>query len=248
MTTHPIDGLTDAASDLLAAIWIPVGVPGFSGVAKAHRQAVLDERFGCDGWRFAHVVGGRVVSFDEAIGHYEASYRQFLRDRPTLVAFLTIHCGNVYDDNITNVHDHAYVQPHTAMNHYQDISVRRVISELVDDDEWPDVNDTPAEVVDLRDFDSGTVHRIPRARGFHGDGLLQIREPQSLGYLLSPAVVPMHDQALLTSLPNHLGWYHHEGCAHLSVEAFLQMSKVVEVRYDRFVALGAGRANPLADI
>jgi hypothetical protein len=40
-------------------------------------------------------------------------------------------------------------------------------------------------------------------------------------------------------------WYHREGCGHLSVEAFWQMSKVIEVRYDRFLALGEGRERPL---
>ena len=79
-----------------------------------------------------------VVSRAEAIVEYEAAYGQFLRERPALVTFLIEVCGNVYDDNVTNVHDDDYDQPHTAMNHYQDISVRRVIAELVDDPAWPD--------------------------------------------------------------------------------------------------------------
>ena len=78
-----------------------------------------------------------------------------------------------------------------------------------------------------------------------GSLLLQIRDPLSPGYVLNPAVVPVHDPTLITTLPNRIDWYHHEGCAHLSVEAFWQMSKVVEVRYDRFLALGPRRSNPL---
>ena len=58
--------------------------------------------------------------------------------------------------------------------------------------------------------------------------------------MLNPAVVPVHDPALITSLPNRDEWYHVEGCGHLSVEAFWQMSKVIEVRYDRLLALGRG--------
>ncbi len=65
--------------------------------------------------------------------------------------------------------------------------------------------------------------------------------------MLSPAVVPVHDPDLITTLPNREEWYHAEGIGHLSVEAFWQMSKVVEVRYDRFLALGPGRADPLGD-
>ena len=66
--------------------------------------------------------------------------------------------------------------------------------------------------------------------------------------MLNPAVVPIHDPALITTLPARTEWYHAEGCGHLSVEAFWQMSKVIEVRYDRFLALGDGRAAPLADL
>ncbi len=66
--------------------------------------------------------------------------------------------------------------------------------------------------------------------------------------MLNPAVVPIHDPTLITTLPDRSEWYHIEGCGHLSVEAFWQMSKVIEVRYDRFLALGEGRAQPLADL
>jgi hypothetical protein len=134
------------------------------------------------------------------------------------------------------------------MNHYQDISVRRVISELVDDPAWPEVVETATETVDLIDLDDGRTHHLPRARGFRGGYLLQIREPHTAGFMLNPAVVPVHDPALLTCLPGREEWYHREGCAHLSVEAFWQMSKVIMVRYDRFLALGDGRANPLTGL
>ena len=244
----PWPDMDPAARDWLGKVWIPVGVPGYAGDAKARWQSVLDERFGADGWRLAHIVRGAVVSRAEAILEYEAAYRRYLRDRPALVSFLTTVCGNVYDDNITNVHDADYEQPHTAMNHYQDISVRRVVAELVDDPEWPDVVDTDTAETDLTDLGTGLTHRLPRARGFRGASLLQIRDPLSPGYCLNPAVVPIHDPALITSLPARTDWYHSEGCAHLSVEAFWQMSKVVEVRYDRFLALGPGRAEPLAGL
>src|SRR4029079_13962938 len=91
----------------------------------------------------------------------------------------------------------------------------------------------------------GAPGRVRRASGFGGSGLLQIREPDSPGFMLSPAVVPVHDPDLITTLPGRQEWYHLEGCGHLSVEAFWQMSKVVEVRYDRFVASGPVRDDPL---
>jgi len=240
--------LDPAARSHLAETWIPVGTPGFAGDAKRRWREALDGRFGADGWRLSHVVRGRVVPFAEAIAEYEASYRQYLLDRPSLVRFLVETCGNVYDWGVENVFDEAYDQPHTAQNHYQDIAVRRVIAGLVDDRAWPWVTETVAGDADLVDLGTGLSHRVPRARGFRGGALLQVREPDSPGYALSPAVVPAHEPALLATVPGRLEWYHAEGCGHLSVEAFWQSSKVVEVRYDRFLALGEGRAAPLAGL
>jgi hypothetical protein len=240
--------LDATAAAALAETWIPVGLPGFAGDAKHRWKALMDDRFGADGWRLAHVVRGRVVSFDAAIHEYEEAYRRFLRDRPALVRFLVETCGNVYDDRVENVFDTDYHQPHTVQNHYQDISVRRVVAELVDDPAWPGVTDTAAGDADLADLGTGVVHRVPRARGFRGGSLLQIREPTSPGYVLNPAVVPVHDPTLITTIPGRTEWYHAEGCGHLSVEAFWQTSKVVEVRYDRFLALGEARPDPLAGL
>ncbi len=242
------DALPEAERAGLREVWIAVGSPGYAGPAKARWKATLDERFGPDGWRMGHYVRGAIVAPSEAVAEYESSYRAFLRANRAVVDFLTTTCGNVYDDSVSNVDDADYDQPRTAMNHYQDIAVRRVISELVDDPDWPGVVDTPDEIIDLVDLGTGLTHRVPRARGFRGGHLCQIRDPLSPGYLLNPAVVPVHDPALITTLPGRQEWYHVEGCAHLSVEAFWQMSKVIEVRYDRFLALGAERATPLAGL
>ena len=238
-------GLPPSAAANLADVWIPVGTPGFSGDEKVDRAARLDARFGPHGWRLAHIVRGRVVPPSVAIAEYEQAYRVFLRDRRPLVAFLAEHCGNVYDWGVENVFDDEYEQPDTPANHYQDISVRRVMAELADDDDWPEVTPTQTGEADLLDLGTGERHRLPRAYGLRGEGLLQIREPDSPGFMLSPAVVPVHDPDLITTLPGRQEWYHVEGCAHLSVEAFWQMSKVVEVRYDRFVALGPSRTGPI---
>ena len=240
--------LATETADRLSAIWIPVGLPGFSGAEKARWNALLSERYGADGWRISHVVRGKIVPRAVAIIEYEEAYRRYLRERPDLVNFLVEACGNVYDDNPSNVFDDDYEQPHTAMNHYQDISVRRVIAELVDDPAWPTVTATPVETVELHDFATGERVTAPRASGFRGDGLLQIRDPLSPGYMLNPAVVPAHDPALITTVPGRREWYHDEGCGHLSIEAFWQSSKVVEVRLDRFLASGNTRATPLAGL
>ena len=248
MTNNWLALLPAETTERMSKIWIPVGLPGFSGAEKARWNALLTERFGADGWRISHVVRGEIVPRSVAILEYEEAYRRYLHDRPELVNFLVEACGNVYDDNPTNVYDNDYEQPHTAMNHYQDISVRRVIAELVDDPAWPTVTATPVETVELLDLGTGERVTVPRANGFRGNGLLQIRDPLSPGYLLNPAVVPAHDPALITTIPERREWYHDEGCGHLSIEAFWQSSKVVEVRLDRFLASGDDRSAPLAGL
>lgn len=237
----------DGPDSQWSRIWIPVGLPGFSGDAKQHRAQVLDERVGADGWRYRYVVRGELVDFEAAIAEYEQAYRVHLHRHPEIVDWLVTRCGNVYDHTVDNVHDDSYVQPGPAANHYQDISVRRVIAEIArasgasPDERW-------GEPVELVDLGTGEHHTVPLAYGFRGEHLAQIREATTPAYFLNPALVPIHDPALITTLPNRREWYHSEGCAHLSVEAFWQMSKVIEMRYDRFVELGELRDNPLADV
>ncbi|MFN3255571.1 MAG: hypothetical protein ACE37B_07735 [Ilumatobacter sp.] len=249
---QPLDGpLGDV--DVLARIWIPVGLPGFSGDDKQRRADLLDERCGPDGWRYRFVVRGELVDFDTAIAEYEEAYRVHLRRNPAIVDWLVTHCANVYDHSVDNVHDDDYVQPGPAANHYQDISVRRVVAELADEQRATQVVDARSEMAwgeatEAIDLGTGERHLVPRARGFRGRYLAQIRDAESPAYFLNPAVVPVHDPALITTLPGRHEWYHLEGCAHLSVEAYWQMAKVIEVRYDRFLALGDLRHDPLADV
>ncbi len=152
----------------LSQLWVPVGTPGFVGIQKRSRKEGMDARFGADGWRTGYYVRGEIVPKAVAILEYEESYRVYLRRQRELVDWLINIAGNVYDDNVTNVFDHDYDQPHTQMNHYQDISTRRVIAELVDDPAWPQVTATQEEEVELTDLNDGQVHRAPRAARLSG--------------------------------------------------------------------------------
>lgn len=246
--TATVESMNLADPDqLFSGIWIPIGLPGFSGDDKQRRSDLLDTRLGADGWRYGYIVRGELVDFDTAIAEYEEAYRVHLRRNPAMVEWLVSRCGNVYDHSVENVHDEDYHQPGPAANHYQDISVRRVVAELADeagrapDGRW-------GQPIEMLDLGTGERHTVPLAQGFRGTHLAQIRDALSPAYFLNPALVPIHDPALITTLPGRSEWYHVEGCAHLSVEAFWQMSKVVEARYDRFVQLGDLRNDPLADV
>ena len=231
------------ANDRLSDIWMPAGVPGFSGGDKQRRADLLDERFGSDGWRWGYVVRGRMVGFDEAIAQSDQGYRAYLTEHPEIVDWLVTEAGNVYDERVENVFDDGYVQLSPVPNHYQDISVRRVVAELTGT-----AGEVPGEPEEMLDLGTGAVHVVPRAPGFRGPHLVQLRDAVSPAYFLNPALVPIHDPALITTLPGRSEWYHGEGCAHLSIEAYWQQCKVIEVRYDRFAALEDLRHDPLAGI
>lgn len=231
----------------LADIWICIGHPGFSGDDKQRRHDLLSNRFGPDGWRWRFVVRGRLVSFNDAIAEYEQSYRTYLAEHPEVVTWLTSIAGNVYDHSVDNVWDDDYVQPGPEANHYQDIAVRRVVAELHGINAAHNSTESTS-LVELTDLTTGAVHRVPRAPGFLGDNLVQLRDAHSPGYPLNPALVPVHDPALVSTRPDAVEWFHREGCGHLSVEAFWQTAKLIEVRYDRFITLGELRDQPLHGI
>ena len=142
------------------------------------------------------------------------AYRRYLRDRPALVRFLVdASAATSTTTGSRTSHDPTTTTSRTrSPNHYQDISVRRVIAELVDDPDWPEVTDTerrdgrPGRPRHGRD---AAPSRGPAASG--AATLLQIRDPISPGYVLNPAVVPVHDPALITTLPDRDEWYHRRG-------------------------------------
>ena len=131
------------------------------------------------------------------------------------------------------------------MNHYQDISVRRVIAELVDDPAWPDVVTTPDAARRPRRPRDGRDATASRGRAASAaTACSRSASRTSPGYCSTRPSSRSTTRRLITSLPARTDWYHAEGCGHLSVEAFWQMSKVVEVRYDRFLALGDAPRRP----
>ena len=228
----------------LSEIWIPIGNPGYTGDRKLTRKDYFDNILGEGCWRQSHVLRGRIVSKAEALREYEQGYRAFLCNHPHIVNFLVTYCGNVYDFEVENIYDSDYDQLRTSRNHYQDIVIRRIISEFVRDPNWPDIVETKSAEVELIDLTTGQMYRVERARGFRGNYLLQVRGPESPGFFLSPAVIPIHDPLLLSSNSHVASWFSKEGCGNMSIESFWQSSKVIEVRYDKFLELKNRRENP----
>ena len=163
-----MDRLDAEAAAALRDVWVPVGLPGFAGEAKHRRWRPCSTSGSAPtAGGSAHLVRGRIVSPADAIVEYEEAYRRFLRDRPALVRFLVDRVRQrLRRPRRERPRARRYDQPDTIQNHYQDISVRRVIAELVDDPAWPDVvDDGPAETVDMVDLGTGEAHAAPaRAR------------------------------------------------------------------------------------
>lgn len=113
---------------------------------------------------------------------------------------------------------------------------------------WPDIVETESDELELMDLTTGQTFRVERAQGFRGNYLLQVRGPESLGFFLSPAVIPIHDPQLLAANSHVASWFSKEGCGHMSVESFWQFSKVIEVRYDKFIELKNRRENPFESL
>jgi hypothetical protein len=233
---------------IISDVWIPIGNPGYTGDRKSIRKDYFDRIFGEDCWRESYVVRGRIVSKSEALLEYEQSYRIYFYNHPHVVDFLVKYCGNVYDYQVENVYDSNYEQSGTNRNHYQDIIIRRIISELVRDPSWSDIIETESGEVELIDLTTGQTCHVERAQGFRGNFLLQVRGPESPGFFLSPAVIPIHDPTLLIPNSHVNSWFSKEGCGHMSVEAFWQFSKVIEVKYDKFLKLQNERKDPFGSL
>ena len=179
---------TPSALAGLAEVWIPVGLPGY----RRRRQgplAVDPSTSGsvADGWRMAHVVRGAVVPRSVAIVEYEAAYgalpagpararrvpgdglRQRLRrqrhERPRRRLRPAAHGDEPLPGHLGPPrHRRAGRRSGLADGHRHGRSA----------------------TTDLIDLGTGETHRLPRARGFRGDRLLQIRDPLSPGLLPQP--------------------------------------------------------------
>ena len=105
-----------------------VGRPSFFGKKRDSIQAGYDEQYGKDKWRLAHEINGVVYDFNTIIQLYEDAYYEFMRTSPAVLGLLCKTAKEVYDNAETNVQcGFDYNAQENNSNHYQDISVRRVV-------------------------------------------------------------------------------------------------------------------------
>ncbi len=111
--------------------WKTIGRPSFFGKKRDSIQAGYDEKYGELSWRLAHEINGTVYNFDTIIQLYEDAYYEYLRNHVGVLNLLVHEAKEVYDNAETNVQcGFDYKAQENNSNHYQDISVRRVIWRL----------------------------------------------------------------------------------------------------------------------
>lgn len=171
--------------------------PGYFGKRRPAKVEMYDFLYGEGRWQECWEVEGRTLGFEHAVALYDLAYEIYLRANPLFVAHVARLYGNCYDNDPSNVACGVNHDPSATPRHIQDVSVRRALASM------------------------GMEWAGPKER------LLQIRGPESEGFLLNPGNVPFHRPDLILR-GTHAGpvpkWAKPE-----SVEAFWQANKVIVV-------------------
>lgn len=111
--------------------WAILDRPGYAGRKKTLRRTELENKFGKDNWKIAHLVDGKLLSREEALAYFEEGYYQFLKKNPELLDWLILTAQDIYDTDPSNIDSKFdYSIQETEAAHLNDIAIRRVIKRL----------------------------------------------------------------------------------------------------------------------
>jgi hypothetical protein len=111
--------------------WETIERLSYFGKKRDAIQSQFDSKYGVGNWRIAWQFGSQALPFPIAIQIYEDAYYEYLSFDKGLLEQLLQEAREVYDNAESNVNcglDYS-IQENNS-NHYQDISVRRVILRL----------------------------------------------------------------------------------------------------------------------
>ncbi len=104
---------------------------GFFGHSKGERIKGFNEQFGEENWRMAWQVKDKYVAFKDAIQLYENGYRVHFKLHPDILETLVKTASEVYDNSLSNIHSGiSYENQENNSNHFQDISIRKIITQI----------------------------------------------------------------------------------------------------------------------
>ncbi len=113
------------------AQWQTLARPGYFGKRKADILAGYEQEFGKDNWRLAWIVQGSIFDLERILMLYEDGYYHYLKQRTDLLDTLVAEAADVYEDAPSNVQCGLdYTAQESNINHFQDISLRRVVARL----------------------------------------------------------------------------------------------------------------------
>tara|TARA_Y100000310_G_scaffold159115_1_gene158608 strand:- start:21945 stop:22715 length:771 start_codon:yes stop_codon:yes gene_type:complete len=112
--------------------WLVIkGEAGYIGGNKKQIYANYNHRFGEFNWSKGHIFYNKPISKDQAIEIYEEGYYQYLSNNSDVLDWLTNTASEVYDLDPSNVNSGLdYKIQECNANHFQDISIRRVLKRL----------------------------------------------------------------------------------------------------------------------
>lgn len=112
-------------------IWETIERLSYFGKKRDTIHDQFNAKYGVGNWRIAWQFGSQALPFQTAIQIYEDAYYEYLKiDRGALEQLLQ-EAREVYDNAETNVNSGLdYSIQENNSNHYQDISVRRVVLRL----------------------------------------------------------------------------------------------------------------------
>ncbi len=181
--------------------WKTVGRPGWFGEDRDRLLIEYDSKYGKNNWRIRHILGPRILDFNQAVNLYELSYEvDFMHpDRRYIWNDLIKQGRDVWTEQSSDIESGTdYSIQKAPAAHYEDIAIRRIFRK----------------------------HGI----NFKGDKLIRIRadSEDTLGKILSsihvPFIFPKYIEAPLDD--TFPWWDRHKG----SVECFWHLNKVLQVK------------------
>lgn len=111
--------------------WRTIGRPHYFGRNRDRRRRAYDARYGKDGWRIRHRLGGEVLDRPDAARHCADAYAAFLAARPELLDWLCTAAADIYQTAHSNIRSGLdYALQETKMEHVHDIAVRNALAQL----------------------------------------------------------------------------------------------------------------------
>lgn len=110
--------------------WKTIETPGWFGEAKKERLTGYDNKYGEGNWRIRHILGPRLLDFDEAVRLYEMCYELHFLSPHT--RFLWTELFKVASDIWTELESDVdssmdYQKQLAPAPHYEDIAIRIIM-------------------------------------------------------------------------------------------------------------------------